>query len=401
MGKEKIKIALVCDYFAPRLGGIESHMRDLSYNLSQEPNLSVHLVTATGASLNNTVTPSRLDRLRDLLQNTFRFSYSQYRQGKLTVHRLNSHLPFKFPHAPYSDQYLQAIFSKADIVHVHVGIITPFAFKAIDNALMMGKPVLVTCHCMLGTLAPVYAKIFPKVQQWYKSGVIFTAVSGKLASQIEQTFNIDVHVLPDGIDEEKWLAENKAQDIQLLQGECIKICASMRLNMRKRPVQLLKIMSEVKSRLPKDKSFKLYLFGDGPLKPILQLLIKYYNLQDEVQLKGRVTGEKLRKYYSDSQIYVFPALLESFGIAALEARTSGLAVVGRENTGSQEFLKHDISAMLAKSDKQMADYVLELICDDEKRNKIIEHNRKNPPKQTWKNLTQLHLQYYKSMTATN
>ena len=40
----KLKIALVCDWFLPQIGGTEMHMRDLAERLSQEGH-EVHVIT--------------------------------------------------------------------------------------------------------------------------------------------------------------------------------------------------------------------------------------------------------------------------------------------------------------------------------------------------------------------
>ena len=57
-----------------------------------------------------------------------------------------------------------------------------------------------------------------------------------------------------------------------------------------------------------------------------------------VTLAGRVDRDELKAIYARSDLFVAPAFLESFGIAALEARCAGLPVLAMRGTGITEFV---------------------------------------------------------------
>jgi glycosyltransferase involved in cell wall biosynthesis len=80
---------------------------------------------------------------------------------------------------------------------------------------------------------------------------------------------------------------------------------------------------------------------------------------------------------------VAPAPLESFGIAALEARTVGLPVVGRRGSGVQEFVRDGVNGYLAADDEGMADALARLVTDDGLRESMKAYNRSTPPEQAW------------------
>ena len=42
--------------------------------------------------------------------------------------------------------------------------------------------------------------------------------------------------------------------------------------------------------------------------------VKEYNIEEQVKILGKVSDEKLRELYNTADIYVFPSLLEGFGI---------------------------------------------------------------------------------------
>jgi glycosyltransferase involved in cell wall biosynthesis len=75
--------------------------------------------------------------------------------------------------------------------------------------------------------------------------------------------------------------------------------------------------------------------------------------------------------------------LESFGIAALEARTVGLPVVGRWGSGLQEFVTDGVNGYLAADDEAMAGALARLVADPELRGTMTAYNLGTSPAQSW------------------
>jgi len=53
---------------------------------------------------------------------------------------------------------------------------------------------------------------------------------------------------------------------------------------------------------------------------------------------GFQTKETIKRIFSKSDIFVLPTILESFGIAALEARCAGLPIVAMGYGGVKSFV---------------------------------------------------------------
>jgi glycosyltransferase involved in cell wall biosynthesis len=87
-------------------------------------------------------------------------------------------------------------------------------------------------------------------------------------------------------------------------------------------------------------------------------------------------------------------VLESFGLAALEARCVGLPVVGRSHSGVTEFVRDGVEGLLADSDAEMADRLRVLVDDAALRGQISEHNRTVASPMTWDNAMGLHDRAY-------
>lgn len=69
-------------------------------------------------------------------------------------------------------------------------------------------------------------------------------------------------------------------------------------------------------------------------------------LNDSVKFIGRVDEKELGKYYSTSDIFLFPSLNEGFGWVMMEAMAHGLPVVAFDNTAMPYTVKNGINGFL-------------------------------------------------------
>jgi glycosyltransferase involved in cell wall biosynthesis len=106
-------------------------------------------------------------------------------------------------------------------------------------------------------------------------------------------------------------------------------------------------------------------------------------MADWVVLPGRLDRSEIRRIFAASDVYVAPAELESFGIAALEARSAGLPVVASSRGGVDEFVTPGLEGLLAANDAEMVDALVTMIADPALRDAINRHNREVPPLVTW------------------
>ena len=68
---------------------------------------------------------------------------------------------------------------------------------------------------------------------------------------------------------------------------------------------------------------------------------------------GRLPLEGIREVFAASDALAQASVLESFGIAALEARTFGLPVVARAQAGTSEFIHEGVEGLLAVDDEAL------------------------------------------------
>lgn len=99
-----------------------------------------------------------------------------------------------------------------------------------------------------------------------------------------------------------------------------------RLHPQKGVIELIETWNILINQM--NKKYLLIIIGNGELeKQIHQNIIKY-NLQSFVLLKGYKDGEEKYQIFTQSKIFIHPAVYDSGGMAAAEAMGFGLPVVG-------------------------------------------------------------------------
>ena len=157
----------------------------------------------------------------------------------------------------------------------------------------------------------------------------------------------------------------------------------MRLAPRKRPLPLLRILRRVRDHLPDRIRLTATIIGDGPQRHLLESYLARHGMSDWVSLPGRYSRERIRAAYRRSDVFVAPANLESFGIAALEARCAGLPVVAKAHTGIREFVADGDEGLLVTSDDEMAFALARLARSAGLRERIACYNRTMPATVNW------------------
>jgi glycosyltransferase involved in cell wall biosynthesis len=102
-----------------------------------------------------------------------------------------------------------------------------------------------------------------------------------------------------------------------------------------------------------------------------------------VDLPGRLDRAAIHEALARAALFVAPATLESFGIAALEARTAGLPVVASSRSGVGEFITSGVDGLLGDTDQIMVEQMVRLLTDHRLRASMSAHNRLVPPRHDW------------------
>ena len=119
-----------------------------------------------------------------------------------------------------------------------------------------------------------------------------------------------------------------------------------RLSEQKNPKILVKAFVEL---LKQNNTIHLLLIGDGPLRLSIEMLIKKYNIEDNVTITGFINN--VPEFLNVIDIYVQPSNWEGLGRALTEAMYMKKAIIATNVDGIPEIIKNNITGILIEPKK--------------------------------------------------
>jgi len=137
---------------------------------------------------------------------------------------------------------------------------------------------------------------------------------------------------------------------------------------------LIKAFSILKIKY-NDKCLKLVIAGDGNEKHNLKKLCSNLNLNKDVIFTGYVNQNNIVDFFSSFDIYVAPSLIESFGVAVLEASACEIPVVCTNAGGLPEVVINEQTGLIVpKADEVKLSEAIGKLVKDEKLRKTMGQN---------------------------
>ena len=365
-----MRVALVSDWFLPRQGGIELHLRDLALALRAR-GVDARLVTPTRGS--------------DVVDG-------------VPVHRLPVALAPGFGFA-ISPRLVSAIGDlldreRFDVVHAHASVISPAAYAGALAGARRALPTVLTFHSMLHRSAFVLGTS-ESLFGWAGGRVLLTAVSSVVAAQAARWIpGASVGVLPNGVDAGFWRATRHEA-----RAGVVHFASAMRLSRKKRPAALVRAFAHAVRFTSGVPELHLTIAGDGPDRGELLRLANELGVGAQLSLPGQLTRDALRDLYGRADAFVLPSERESFGIAALEARAAGLPVIAMLASGARDFIAQGVNGVLAANDGEMTRAMTRVALDAPFRNFVAARNRSDSPPYDWTEVAAQHLAFYEAAAA--
>lgn len=185
-----------------------------------------------------------------------------------------------------------------------------------------------------------------------------------------------IHVLPNGIDIEKYSWENKQKYSNYLKEklnlpeDSLIIGTLNRLSIEKGIGIFIEAMPKIlEASELRGKMLHFVIAGNGPLRSHLEKLSRKLKIEDKTTFLGFIKEEEKIKVLSGFDVFVFPTLHEGFGLVLGEALSMGIPTVSsdlavlKEITGAGEAGVHFETA----SCSDLAKKVVALLISDNKR----------------------------------
>lgn len=367
-----VRIAHISDCYLPRTGGIETQVRAMA-RAQAATGEQPRVITATPAGIAPRSGRTVVDGI--------------------TVDRLAVSTPGDLPLHPRTRAGVESLLRQdsVDVVHIHLGAVSPFAWGALRAVRRLDVPTLVTVHSMWGPLA----RRGYRTARELLSGehVRVSAVSHVAADAVSNALGVEVDVLPNGIDPAPWRQDSP---VPRLPGR-LRVVTVARLAPRKRIAYLVRALARARVLMQPDVSLDVTIVGEGPLRGRTERLARHLDL--DIRFTGKLDGNAIRAVFSRSDAFVQASVRESFGIAALEARTFGLPVVARSQSGTSEFIHDGVEGLLAGDDASLAAAVARLGLHPAVGEGIARHNVENGPEQSWPDVCETATRLYRAAGA--
>ena len=256
-----------------------------------------------------------------------------------------------FEYAPYelllSSKLVDvAINQKLDILHVHYAIphaSAAFSAQQILKTRNIDLPFITTLHGTDITLLGKDKSFQPVIEFAINQSDAVTAVSESLKEDTYQFFDIkkDIEVIPNFIDPSLYrFAEDIELRAQFAEKDEVIITHISNFRKVKRVDDVIRIFEGVQQQL----SAKLLMVGDGPELHQVKNLARELGISDKVFFLGK--SKRIEQITSISDVFLLPSETESFGLVALEAMASGVAVVSSNVGGLPEVNKDGVTGFL-------------------------------------------------------
>ncbi|XP_026803034.3 phosphatidylinositol N-acetylglucosaminyltransferase subunit A [Pangasianodon hypophthalmus] len=314
----KHSICMVSDFFYPNMGGVESHIYQLSQCLIEKGHKVVIVTHAYGER-----------RGVRYLTNGLKVYYLplqvMYNQSTATT-------------CFHSLPLLRCVFvrERITVVHAHSSF-SAMAHDALFHAKTMGLNTVFTDHSLFGfaDLSSVLTNKLLTVSLCDTNHIVCVSYTSKENTVLRAALDPDiVSVIPNAVDPTDFTPDPSRRD-----NSKITIVVVSRLVYRKGIDLLGGIIPELCAKNP-DLCF--LIGGEGPKRLVLEEVREKYQLHDRVRLLGALDHKDVRDVLVQGHIFLNTSLTEAFCMAIVEGASCGLQVVSTRVGGIPEVLPDEL-----------------------------------------------------------
>ncbi|WP_215193266.1 glycosyltransferase family 4 protein [Exiguobacterium sp. s95] len=210
----------------------------------------------------------------------------------------------------------------------------------------------------------------------------------------------DIKITPFGVDTNKFKRNDRnTSNEKIIIGSIKKLSPKYGLEYS---IKAIKYMIDNKMIDLEKLNFEYRIYGEGNQKEEFEKFIKLNNLEKYIKLKGRVPNTQVPNELNNFDIFIGSSILESesFGVAIVEAMACEVPVIVSNVGGFKEVVGNGQYGVVfeRKNVKELADKIIDLIENPEKRRKMGELSRKRVlDEYDWENNSNLMVDFMKNI----
>ncbi|KAG7467449.1 hypothetical protein MATL_G00153940 [Megalops atlanticus] len=314
----KHNICMVSDFFYPNMGGVESHIYQLSQCLIERGHKVIIVTHAYGNR-------KGIRYLTNALKVYYLPLQVMYNQSTATT-------------CFHSLPLLRCVFvrERITVVHAHSSF-SAMAHDSLFHAKTMGLNTVFTDHSLFGfaDVSSVLTNKLLTVSLCDTSHIICVSYTSKENTVLRAALDPEiVSVIPNAVDPTDFTPDPSQRD-----DSKITIVVISRLVYRKGIDLLGGIIPELCLKYPQ---LHFLIGGEGPKRIVLEEVREKYQLHDRVRLLGALEHKDVRNVLIQGHIFLNTSLTEAFCMAIVEGASCGLQVVSTRVGGIPEVLPKEL-----------------------------------------------------------
>lgn len=352
---EKRKVALISDWYFPKVGGIEYSMHTLAKTLAMHGH-DVSIITRSYPGV-----PEKC-----------------IKDGVSVIRIKSKPFPgqsrFLMPNA-YKQLFYLLKEGNYEIVNCH-GLDSPIGMSALVASRRLKIPVIITNHSLIGHA--VYGPFL------YLLGKLFLRCADAViavSSAVEKDSRImtvkPIYRIFNGIDSEDTAVR---VSFPFDTEEKVIIVTVARMTKKKGVQNIVYVAPDL---LDKYENLMFVMIGDGPLKQKLKKMVEEKGLSENFYFTGKVPRERVLGYMEQADIFALPSNDEAFGISILEAISKNVPVVAMNHGGVSDIIKNGVSGYLANNLAEFSSYLQILIENPAVRTQFAQKASQGLPNYDW------------------
>ncbi|AAM30345.1 glucosyltransferase [Methanosarcina mazei Go1] len=308
-----MKIAQICPRYSPDIGGVETHVKEISERLVKAGH-DVEVITTD---------PSGKLEKRDTINGVKVIRFRSFAPGNA------------YYFAPQIYFYLKK--HNFDVIHAHSYHALPALFAALgkrERKLVFTPHYHRSGHTAFRNLLHKPYRLFGKVIFSRSDSVI--CVSEYEKRLVEADFRVEGKTvkIPNGINLKEFehlRNSQKGKGVEKKKGKEKTLLYVGRL-------EEYKGVQYIIQSLPELKDFRLQVVGNGPYEEELRNMAKNLGVDERVEWLKNLSREELLECYADADIFLMLSSHEAYGITVAEALAAGIPCVVAKGSALEEFV---------------------------------------------------------------
>ncbi|UXX80598.1 glycosyltransferase family 4 protein [Reichenbachiella carrageenanivorans] len=148
--------------------------------------------------------------------------------------------------------------------------------------------------------------------------------------------------------------------------------------LNKNPLVLIKAFEKIKC----SDEYDLILIGAKRID-INSELNQYLQKNKRIKLTGHITDKELAKLYSQATVFVYPSVIDGFGIPPIEAMHFGCPVICSNSASLPEVVGNAAFSFDPSNEMELTNYLNKVLDSEDLRNKLIQKGNYQKDQFSW------------------